>query len=222
MNGSEFSFFLPPLTAHVARIIAERHGWDEETAFEGLVESDLYALLEEPKTEVWHYSPLMLAMMFDSECEGHLEFPEVRRWTTASCVQGVLPRVLQEEVWNQRKGGALHFQKIRSDRLHRQALRRPASDEHGQDNRRSGRVHSCQNVKSPRIPHDFDFGGRMGRGCPRPLTFNRDQTSPWNSFMLLTPSFWLLATWMDPTAISAPWTVVMKGISSSTASLRMV
>ncbi len=84
MNGSEFSFFLPPLTAHVARIIAERHGWDEETAFERLVESDLYALLEEPKTEVWHYSPLMLAMMFDSECEGHLEFPEVRRWTTAS------------------------------------------------------------------------------------------------------------------------------------------
>lgn len=77
MNGSEFSFFLPPLTAHVARIIAERRGWDEETAFERLVESELYSMLEDPETEVWHYSPLMLAMMFDSECEGRLELPEV-------------------------------------------------------------------------------------------------------------------------------------------------
>ncbi len=77
MNSSQFSFFLPLLTAHVTRIIAERHGWDEETAFERFVESDLYALLENPDTEIWHYSPLMLAMMFDTEAEGRLEFPEV-------------------------------------------------------------------------------------------------------------------------------------------------
>lgn len=77
MNSSVFSFFLPPLTAHVARIIAERHGWDEEKAFERLVESGLYSMLEDPETEVWHYSPLMLAMIFDSECEGRLELPEV-------------------------------------------------------------------------------------------------------------------------------------------------
>ncbi len=77
MNDSEFSFFLPPLTAHVTRIIAERHGWDEETAFERLIGSDLYSMLEDPETEVWHYSPHMLAMIFNSEIEGHLEIPEV-------------------------------------------------------------------------------------------------------------------------------------------------
>ena len=41
------------------------------------MESDLYSMLENPETEVWHYSPLMLAMIFDSEMEGRLEFPEV-------------------------------------------------------------------------------------------------------------------------------------------------
>ena len=77
MNSSEFSFFLPPLAAHIARIIAEKHEWDEETALERLMESDLYSMLENLETEVWHYSPLMLAMIFDSEMEGRLEFPEV-------------------------------------------------------------------------------------------------------------------------------------------------
>ena len=52
MNSSEFSFFLPPLAAHIARIIAEKHEWDEETALERLMESDLYSMLENPETEV--------------------------------------------------------------------------------------------------------------------------------------------------------------------------
>lgn len=77
LNASQLPFFLPPITAQVTRTIAERHGWDEDTAFERLVESDLYGLLEDPETEIWRYSPLILSMMFDAETNFGQEFPDV-------------------------------------------------------------------------------------------------------------------------------------------------
>ena len=77
MNGPQFSFFLPLITAQVTRIISERRGWNVDTAFERLVESDLYGLLEDPETGMWRYSPLLLAMMFDAETDFGQEFPDV-------------------------------------------------------------------------------------------------------------------------------------------------
>ena len=77
LNASQLSFFLPLITAQVTRIIAERRGWDEDTAFERLVESDLYGLLEDPGMGMWRYSPLLLAMMFDAETDFGQEFPDV-------------------------------------------------------------------------------------------------------------------------------------------------
>ena len=77
MNGAQFSFFLPLITAQVTRIISERRGWNVDTAFERLVESDLYGLLEDPETGMWRYSPLLLAMMFDAETDFGQEFPDV-------------------------------------------------------------------------------------------------------------------------------------------------
>ena len=77
MNRPQLSFFLPLITAQVTRIISERREWDEDTAFERLVESDLYTLLEDPETGMWRYSPLLLAMMFDAETDFGQEFPDV-------------------------------------------------------------------------------------------------------------------------------------------------
>lgn len=77
MNASQLPFFLPLITAQVTRIIAERRGCDEDTAFERFVESDLYGLLEDPETGIWRYSPLLLSMMFDAEKDFGHEFPDV-------------------------------------------------------------------------------------------------------------------------------------------------
>ena len=77
LNASQLSFFLPLITVQVTRIISERRGWSEDTAFERLVESDLYAQLEDPETGMWRYSPLLLAMMFDAETDLGQEFPDV-------------------------------------------------------------------------------------------------------------------------------------------------
>ncbi len=84
-----------------------------------------------------------------------------------------------------------------------------------ESSRRQGRRKMEETVGPDRIKD-------MGKGLGMGLDGQAQSVSPWNSFMLLTPSFSLLATLMDPTAISAPCTVVMNGISSSTASLRMV
>lgn len=57
--------------------IAENYSYDEMAAANEFYGSDLYALLEQEDTELWHFSPLTLFNMFDEEKKtDSFEIPE--------------------------------------------------------------------------------------------------------------------------------------------------
>ena len=67
------TLILPQLIA----LIAEKQKIEELQATEELYQSELYALLEDEATKLWHLSPLMLYEMFAEEKQtGKITFPE--------------------------------------------------------------------------------------------------------------------------------------------------
>ena len=54
----------------------ELNSWDEDRALTEFAKSEVYSFLENEESKVWHYSPLMLAILFNDEKNGNLVFPE--------------------------------------------------------------------------------------------------------------------------------------------------
>lgn len=77
MEEKKFGAVMGILVPQVIRLITENYPYDEMTAANEFYESDLYALLEQEDTKLWHFSPLTLFNMFDEEKKtGSFEIPE--------------------------------------------------------------------------------------------------------------------------------------------------
>lgn len=77
MKDEKFSAVMGVLVPQVIRLIIENYAYDEMTAANEFYSSNLYALLEQEETKIWHFSPLTLFNMFDEEKKtGSFTFPE--------------------------------------------------------------------------------------------------------------------------------------------------
>lgn len=77
MGKDKFGAVMSILVPQVIGVITENYSYDEITAANEFYWSDLYALLEQEDTKLWHFSPLTLFNMFDEEKKtGSFEIPE--------------------------------------------------------------------------------------------------------------------------------------------------
>ena len=77
MKDEKFGAVMGVLVPQVIRLITENYAYDEMTAANEFYSSNLYALLEQEETKIWHFSPLTLFNMFDAEKKtGSFTFPE--------------------------------------------------------------------------------------------------------------------------------------------------
>lgn len=77
MGAEKFGAVMGVLVPQIIRLITENYSYDEITATNEFYGSNLYALLEQEDTKLWHFSPLTLFNMFDEEKRtGSFELPE--------------------------------------------------------------------------------------------------------------------------------------------------
>ena len=77
MGPQKFEAMLILIIPQVIELIAERLFMDELTASKEFYNSEVYSLLEEEDTKLWHLSALTLFTMFQEEKEtGTISFPE--------------------------------------------------------------------------------------------------------------------------------------------------
>ena len=77
MNNVKFSAIMSVLVPQIVRLIQEENSVDEITASNMFYRSNVYALLEQEETKLWHLSPLTLYTMFAEEQQtGEFEIPE--------------------------------------------------------------------------------------------------------------------------------------------------
>jgi len=77
MNKAKFEALLPFIVTSLLQKIIERKKIPHDKAFSHLYNSRLYAVLDDEKTKVWHYSAEKLFLLFDEEMSsGNLELPE--------------------------------------------------------------------------------------------------------------------------------------------------
>ena len=77
MGKEKFGAVMGVLVPQVIRLITENYSYDELTAANEFYGSNLYSLLEQEDTKLWHFSPLTLFNMFDEEKKtGSFELPE--------------------------------------------------------------------------------------------------------------------------------------------------
>lgn len=77
MKDEKFGAVMGILVPQVIRLITENYSYDEMTAANEFYSSNLYALLEQEDTKLWHFSPLTLFNMFDEEKKtGSFTLPE--------------------------------------------------------------------------------------------------------------------------------------------------
>lgn len=77
MTEGSFECLLYGKVAHTVKNIMKMNNWTEDYSFERFVDSEVYLLLEDEKTKVWHYSPVMLAILFNEERDGKIVWPDV-------------------------------------------------------------------------------------------------------------------------------------------------
>lgn len=78
MNPSQFAAIMPYISADHVGMIAEKENISENAAITKLYNSELYAILEQEDTKVWHYSTHMLySLLKQEETTGKIEFPDV-------------------------------------------------------------------------------------------------------------------------------------------------
>ena len=78
MNPSQFAAIMPYISADLVGMIAEKENISENAAITKLYNSELYAILEQEDTKVWHYSTHMLySLLKQEETTGKIEFPDV-------------------------------------------------------------------------------------------------------------------------------------------------
>ena len=77
MEKKKFEAMLILLVPQVIHLITENYPYDEVTASKEFYDSDIYSLLDQEDTKLWHLSPLTLFHMFDEEKKtGKITFPE--------------------------------------------------------------------------------------------------------------------------------------------------
>lgn len=77
MTREKFSALLSIISSQTIGLISNKMGIDEIKAAEDFYASEVYALLEDESTKVWHFSPLTLFNMFDEEINtGTFVIPE--------------------------------------------------------------------------------------------------------------------------------------------------
>ena len=77
MNDEKFTAVMGVLVEQVVHLITENYAYDELTASNAFYNSEVYALLEQEETKLWHFCPLTLFHMFDEEQKtGRFTLPE--------------------------------------------------------------------------------------------------------------------------------------------------
>ena len=77
MAEEKFSAVMGVLVPRIVHLICENYNYDEVTASNDFYKSQVYALLEQEETKLWHFSPLTLFNMYDEEKKtGTFEIPE--------------------------------------------------------------------------------------------------------------------------------------------------
>ena len=77
MEQKKFGAMLILIVPQVIGLIVKNHRLDEVTATRLFYESNVYSLLEQENTKLWHLSPLTLFHMYDEEKKtGNITFPE--------------------------------------------------------------------------------------------------------------------------------------------------
>jgi len=67
MEQKRFEALLILLVPQVIQLITEHYSYDEMTASKEFYRSEVYSILEQEDTKLWHFSPLTLFHMFDEE-----------------------------------------------------------------------------------------------------------------------------------------------------------
>lgn len=67
MEKEQFSALMGIIVPQIIQLIAEKYSMDEVKASEEFYRSEVYAILEQEDTKLWHFSPLTLFNMFDEE-----------------------------------------------------------------------------------------------------------------------------------------------------------
>lgn len=77
MDIKKFEAMLVLIVPQVVYLIAENYNMNEIDASRLFYESQVYEVLEQEDTKLWHLSPLTLFNMFDEEKKtGKISFPE--------------------------------------------------------------------------------------------------------------------------------------------------
>ena len=77
MQDQKFDAIMTLLVPQILPFIMQNYAVDEIAASKMFYESDVYAILEQENTKLWHLSPLSIYTMFDEEQKtGKFEFPE--------------------------------------------------------------------------------------------------------------------------------------------------
>lgn len=77
MEQKKFEAMLILIVPQVVRLIVENYNLNEIEASKSFYESEVYSLLEQEDTKLWHFSPLTLYNMYDEEQKtGQITFPE--------------------------------------------------------------------------------------------------------------------------------------------------
>lgn len=77
MNNEKFGAVMGIIVPQVLKLITKNYAYDEIRAASEFYSSDLYALLEQEDTKLWHFSSLTLFNMFDEEKKtGSFTIPE--------------------------------------------------------------------------------------------------------------------------------------------------
>ena len=77
MNKEKFEALLPLIIASLLNRILTQRKVSEDEAFSWLYNSNLYILLNDEQTKVWHYSVEKLFQLFEEEMTtGKIELPE--------------------------------------------------------------------------------------------------------------------------------------------------
>ena len=78
MDRDKFDALLPYVTSDLAAIISQKEKLSEIDALTKLYKSELYSMLEQEETKLWHYSTEMLYSLFSEEQQtGTITYPDV-------------------------------------------------------------------------------------------------------------------------------------------------
>lgn len=77
MDQKKFEAVMILLVPQIIHLVVENNRYDEVTASKKFYRSNLYALLEQEDTKLWHLSPMTLYHMYSEEqTTGNILFPE--------------------------------------------------------------------------------------------------------------------------------------------------